>query len=75
MKLYYYYDKEADVFYFSSGKPSIKVKAIETTDDVILRPDPKTNKVKGFTVLNFSKRLVGKGKAVSLPIEIKLQPA
>lgn len=73
MKLYYYYDQEADVFYFSEGKPGRRVETRETADDVVLRLDPKTRKVVGFTILNFTKRL-GKtpGQAVSLPIDIKL---
>lgn len=75
MKLYYNYDQEADVFYLSQGKPSAKVKSLETADDVILRLDPKTNRVKGFTILNFSKRSKNKNASVALPIEAILKAA
>jgi len=75
MRLYYFYDKEADVFYFSQGKPSAKTISRETSDDVILRLDPKTKKVKGFTILNFSRRGKQNKSAVELPIEIQLKPA
>ncbi len=76
MKLYYYYDKEADVFYLSQGKPSAKHISQETADDVVLRLDPKTKRVRGFTILNFNKRLKKSGaKAIVLPIEVNLQPA
>lgn len=74
MKLYYYYDKEADIFYFSEGKPSANSVSKETSDDVILRLDRKTGKVKGFTVLNFSKRSKST-KPIELPIIAKLTPA
>lgn len=75
MKLYYFYDQRADVFYFSEGKPSAKSISQETSDDVILRLDRKTGRVKGFTVLNFSKRLKSKSQPIELPIIAKLTPA
>lgn len=74
MKLYYYYDKEADVAYLSQGKPSAKDISQETADDVVLRIDPKTKKIKGFTILNFSRR-AEKNTPVSLPINAELTPA
>lgn len=74
MKLYYYYDKDADILYFSEGRPSAKVISKETSDDVILRLDPKTKKVKGFTILNFNKRLKHKTTAIQLPIQAQLSP-
>ncbi len=74
MKLYYFYDQEADVFYFSEGKPSAQNISRETSDDVILRLDRKTKEVKGFTVLNFSKRLK-RHQPVELPITAKLAAA
>lgn len=74
MKLYYYYDKEADVAYLSQGKPSTKDISQETVDDVVLRIDPKTKKIKGFTILNFSRR-TKKNMPVPLPINAELTPA
>ena len=55
MKLHYYYDRDADVMYFSQGKPSQKAISQEMPNDVIVRLDPKTKKIKGFTILNFSR--------------------
>jgi len=72
MKLHYYYDREADVLYFSQGKPSAKFISVETPDDVVLRLNPKTHAVTGFTVLNFSKRLKHHTAAVALPLEMRL---
>lgn len=74
MKLYYFYDQEADVLYFSQGKPSA-AKTREAADDVILRFSPKTGKVSGFTILNFRKRLKKTSHPISLPIEAEFVPA
>ena len=72
MKLYYHYDQEADVLYFSQGKPSAKDQSEEAKNDTILRVNPKTGKISGFTVLNFARRLQRGMTAVSLPIEAQL---
>ncbi len=74
MKLHYFYDKEADVFYFSQGKPSAKTISRETSDDVVLRLDPKTKKIRGFAILNFSQRVGQKRKSVELPIKVQFAP-
>jgi uncharacterized protein YuzE len=74
MKLYYYYDKEADVAYLSQGKPSAKDITQETDSDVVLRLDPKTRAVRGFTILNFSRRVAGE-TPTQLPITMLLTPA
>lgn len=71
MKLYYYYDREADTLYFSKGKPSAKAATQETSEDVVLRFNPKTKEVVGFTVLNFTKRVRSKANAVALPLEVQ----
>ncbi|MBI3458857.1 DUF2283 domain-containing protein [Candidatus Azambacteria bacterium] len=72
MKLYYYYDTEADVFYLSKGKPSSQDESQETSDDVIIRQDSRTHKIKGFTILSFTKRSKKKDIAIPLPINIEL---
>ena len=74
MKLHYYFDQEADILYFSQGKPSATDKTRETTDDVLLRLDANTGKVRGFTILNFTRRLKRKDTAVSLPLDAQLTP-
>lgn len=74
-KLYYYYDQEADVLYISQGKPSAKDRSQEASDDVVLRINPKTRKVKGFTILNFIKRMKQRGTSIPLPINAELVPA
>lgn len=73
--MYYFYDKEADVLYISQGKPSTKDISQETPDDVVLRVDPRSRKVRGFTILNFSRRSKTKEVPISLPIHAELTPA
>lgn len=73
-KLHYYYDKEADIFYLSKGKPTSNVVSQETNDDVILRLAPKTKKVVGFTILNFTKRLKQRASSIALPLQVELLP-
>lgn len=75
MKLYYYYDKGADVLYLSQGKPSSRDESQEIEDDIVLRLDSKTHKVRGFTILNFTRRMKQKDKSVSLPLQMELTPA
>ena len=68
--LEYFHDKEADVFYFSQGKPSVKDETIEMGDDVIVRVNPRTKKVRGFTLLNASRRAVRAKQSVPLPLSL-----
>ena len=50
----FHYDREADVLYLSVGRPQ-KAKTIETGEDFVLRLHPKTEKVVGLTIINFSR--------------------
>lgn len=68
-----YYDQEADVLYFSKGQPSANDISDEASDEVIVRKDPKTNSVTGFTILNFSKKSKNSNKSIALPLEIDLK--
>ena len=74
MKLHYYYDKEADILYFSQGKPSGRDETIEASNDILLRINPKSKAVKGITVLNLSKRQK-QNFSVPLPVQIQMQMA
>ena len=65
----YFYDKEADVFYFSEGAPSAADETVEAGEDVLLRVSRRTKKVRGFTLLNASRRTHTK-KGVSLPFSL-----
>ncbi len=68
--LTYYYDKEADVFYFSEGKPSIKDNTVEVGNDVLARVDSRTKRVRGFTLLNASRRAIHTSQATTLPFTL-----
>jgi uncharacterized protein YuzE len=59
----YFYDKEADVFYFSDGMPRTSDETIESGNDVLLRINSRTKRVSGFTILNASRR----SQSVKLP--------
>ena len=53
-KLRFAYDKEADVLDISLGRPK-KAVSREIEDDFFVRLDPETDKVIGFSILNFEK--------------------
>lgn len=63
----YFYDKEADVFYFSEGAPRISDETVEAGNDVLMRVSPRTKRVHGFTILNVSRRTQSVKTPVSLP--------
>ncbi|OGG39805.1 hypothetical protein A2118_03305 [Candidatus Kaiserbacteria bacterium GWA2_50_9] len=52
----YFYDKEADVFYFSEGTPRVSDETIEAENNVLLRVNPRTKSIRGFTLINASRR-------------------
>lgn len=66
--LRYFYDKEADAFYFSEGKPSASDETIEAGDDVLVRVSARTGKVRGFTLLNASRRNGRAKQSAPLPL-------
>ena len=53
-KLRFSYDKEADILDISLGGPQ-KAISREIEDDFFVRLDPETDKVIGFSILNFEK--------------------
>lgn len=48
-----YYDEEADVLYVSFGEPNPS-EVLDTGEDLLIRFDPQTGEITGFTVMNFS---------------------
>jgi uncharacterized protein YuzE len=68
-ELRFAYDKEGDVLDISVGMPR-KAISNEIADDFFVRIDPDTNRIVGFTILNFE-RTVGrrKAKAISVPVK------
>ena len=51
----FHYDREVDVLYASIGKPR-PATSIEKGNGILLRIDPKTNDIIGFTVIKYMKR-------------------
>ena len=70
-----YYDNEADVLYFSKGSPASGDISDEVDDEIVIRKNPKTKEITGFTILNFSRKSKKSSKSLKLPIEVNLRPA
>jgi len=47
------YDEEADVLYMSFGKP-VSSEVLDIGEDLMIRFNPKSGEITGFTILNFS---------------------
>ena len=73
-QLYFYYDREADVLYFSKGSPYPEQESQEIGDDLVVRLNPKTHEVEGLTILNFSSRFTDIN-AQPIPITAQMQLA
>lgn len=66
-----FYDKEADVLYFSKGIPSSNDISDEAADEIVVRRNPKTNEVTGVTIINFSRKHKNSKEGVQLPVEVQ----
>ena len=66
-----FYDKEGDVLYLTIGEPHEAVSR-EMGNDVLLRVEPKTDKIVGLTVLNFVSRFSDLAHEQALPVQMKL---
>lgn len=66
----YFYDKEADVFYFSNGAPHPSDETIEAEKNVLLRISPRTKRIRGFTLINASRRAQSAKIPAALPFSL-----
>lgn len=73
-KLKFFFDKEGDILDIAVGKPK-KAISREIGNDVVVRLDPKTMEIVGFTILNFEKRFENKDKSETLPITAVFEKA
>ncbi len=71
-KLMFFYDKEGDILDISIGKPK-KAVSKEIENDIILRLEPKTRELVGFTILNFEKRFKKEDKEFPIPITAEMR--
>ena len=68
----YFYDKEADVFYFAEGVPRASDETIEADGNVLLRVSPRTKRVRGFTLINASRRAQSAKAPAALPFSFAI---
>jgi uncharacterized protein YuzE len=73
-KLTFLYDKEADVLYVSLGRPDY-TDYIEVNDDLILRLNPETKEVVGFTIIDFVAHFSRLGPRFHIPLEAIFKPS
>lgn len=74
-RLSFAYDKDADVLYVSVGPAKHAVGDL-LENGVIVRRDPKTNQVLGFTIVDFMHHFASrKAPPIITPIAAHLQPA
>lgn len=66
-QLQFLYDHSADVLYVSNGHP-IFTDYFELNDDVILRLDPQTKEVVGFTIVDFVGRFSKNAPPLIVPL-------
>ncbi len=67
-----FYDRETDVLYVTRGKPEY-TDYVEHSDDVILRLDPETKQLIGFTIIDFSQHFTKQESDITLPFGIEFQ--
>ena len=61
------YDKQGDILDIAIGHPRRAISR-EVEDDVFVRLDPKSKKVVGFSILNFTKRFKGVHDIRPIPV-------
>lgn len=66
-KLKFFFDKEGDVLDIAIDKPKRAISR-EIGNDVLVRIDPETKEIVGFTILNFEKRFEHLRRPETLPI-------
>lgn len=67
-----FYDRKGDVLYISIGSPREAISR-ETGDDILIRMDPKTQEIVGFTILNFTERFSDVHKERAVPVTAQFQ--
>jgi len=72
-ELKFLYDEGADVLYVSLGH-SEYTDYVEVNDDLILRLDPETKEIVGFTIIDFLAHFSRPGPRLRIPLEASFQP-
>ncbi len=66
-QLNFLYDREADVLYVSKGHPEYT--DYQELDNLILRLDPRTKEIVGFTIIDFEGRFAQEHTPVTIPLK------
>ncbi|MCZ7381485.1 MAG: DUF2283 domain-containing protein [Candidatus Methanoperedens sp.] len=66
-KLRFFFDKKGDLLDMVIGNPKGAISE-EIGNDIVVRIDPKTKEIVGFTILNFEKRFEHVHRSETLPI-------
>ena len=70
MKIFYY--RKSNVLYTSIGSPREAIFR-ETEDDILIRMDPTTKEIVGFTILNFTERFSNIQEERAVPVTARFQ--
>ena len=69
-KLRFMFDEKGDILDIAIGRPK-KAVSRDLGDDILIRINPKTKKVMGFTILNFRKRFKNTKSTEKIDIPIR----
>jgi uncharacterized protein YuzE len=67
----FFYDKDNDIMDISFGKPKVAISE-EADDDIVVRIDPKSREILGFTIINFANVFLKRFATKQKPIELTL---
>jgi|GEM_PF-429292 uncharacterized protein YuzE len=73
-ELNFLYDHAADVLCVSKGHPAY-TDCVELNADVILRLDPQTREVVGFTIVDFARRFAKAAVPLRVPLSVTFEQA
>jgi uncharacterized protein YuzE len=68
------YDREADVLYVAKGHPKY-TDYVELNNHIILRLDPTTQEIVGFTIIDFAGRFASKTPPLNIPLDATFELA
>jgi len=70
----FFYDRDGDVMDISLGKPKVAISE-EVDDDIVVRIDPNSREIVGFTIINFVNIFLKRFATRENPIELRLSTA
>jgi len=67
----FFYGKDNDIMDISFGKPKEAISE-EVNDDIVVRIDPHSKEIVGFTIINFTSVFLKRFTTKEKPIELRL---